>query len=743
MRILLAAALLVGASLALPRETHAGNEKLHEATVNVYRTSLTQPLWKTSAVAAIDSAFIFGGEDVSGNPIISITEWKPSPPSIHTWTTAALPTGRSSTSAVWDGQAAYIIGGITSGGPTRDVIKFVPSTSTVTTYANVLPTARSGTSAALHNGLIYIFGGYDTDELSQVLVLDPDTMTTTVHPTHLPTARTGTSAVSTGTEILVFGGHDGTSPLKQVWFFEPTVPVSSTANQLGEIPWPVWNSAAVWNGENAIVLGGRNAVEASRDIFMFNPATHEFKTYTAELDGRREAPSAVWLGDHVDFFGGRNNTAVSKWVQQFRPPSLLPAGGSLEYNVDGLGLQDDFAADGKLSLEVPVDGFIDIQGTEVPFLPTDTWLEIADDGTETTHPYENTALEGSIVGEPESFVNFFIGPSGIYGTITRPSSDGLYTKVYQFQGYEDEGGGTLRQQVILDVRQNIVDANVDLPLDPTDELGNIVPPPIGAAWPSGCTVWQSYVQLDADYQMRQVYPNSWYDRVAGGFKAHHGSYAMWKDLCIELLPRTIRGIPGVIYDDYHSRENYAQWLVSNQPNGKYLTPGTSGTSTPLSARTTNAYQLWTGHNIKTSCPGPDNGLCLYGVSLADRARHNWEGHTWEGVWRAQASASTRADSTSVAEGVDHNYDYYDATSTWQRGIVGGHELSHTYGEGNERDSCRDSSHCNIMQMWTRRANVDTYWIDKSRCEVYRWYRHYDTVYNKLPDGAWEPCPNWY
>lgn len=34
--------------------------------------------------------------------------------------------------------------------------------------------------------------------------------------------------------------------------------------------------------------------------------------------------------------------------------------------------------------------------------------------------------------------------------------------------------------------------------------------------------------------------------------------------------------------------------------------------------------------------------------------------------------------------------------------------------------------------------VQTYWIDWSRCEVYRRYFHADEY-----DGAPEPCPNWY
>jgi hypothetical protein len=99
---------------------------------------------------------------------------------------------------------------------------------------------------------------------------------------------------------------------------------------------------------------------------------------------------------------------------------------------------------------------------------------------------------------------------------------------------------------------------------------------------------------------------------------------------------------------------------------------------------------------------------------------------------------TEANAVSTVEGHDFVGDSYNAGNFRERARVGGQELSHVYGEENHRQHCKASSKCNIMSDDQATWDMAEYWIDESRCEVYRYYFHLGDEYE-----AGEPCPNWY
>jgi predicted GH43/DUF377 family glycosyl hydrolase len=177
----------------------------------------------TSAIWDGTNAYIFGGSS-GGNQII---KFNPSTESVTTLP-ATLPSARYATSAIWDGTNAYIFGGMTSGTTQSDqILKFNPSTETITTLLVKLPTARGYMSAIWDGSNAYIFGGtyYDGTGfvyLDQIIKFNPTSGTVTTLPATLPSSRAGTSAAVSFTtsassqwRILSATSTDGLSWTKQ------------------------------------------------------------------------------------------------------------------------------------------------------------------------------------------------------------------------------------------------------------------------------------------------------------------------------------------------------------------------------------------------------------------------------------------------------------------------------------------------------------------------------------------------
>lgn len=186
-----------------------------------------------SAIWDGKSAYLFGGRKAPGESIPKafldeILKFEPSKPSASVEILPVkLPHVRAYTSVVWDGKNAYIFGGGFINETydfefLDDILKFNPATNEVTTMKAKLPTGRAYTSAIWDGNNAYIFGGQtrlingSRIALDEVVRYNPSADEASILPQRLPTQREGTVAVWTGPVVYIFGGRDGTGTGSQI-----------------------------------------------------------------------------------------------------------------------------------------------------------------------------------------------------------------------------------------------------------------------------------------------------------------------------------------------------------------------------------------------------------------------------------------------------------------------------------------------------------------------------------------------
>ena len=92
-----------------------------------------------------------------------------------------LPSPRDGASAAWDGKNAYLFGGRSGSKYFDQILRFSPSTNTVSIMSAKLPSARTYTSVIWNGTYIFIFGGrVNKDFRDQVLRYDIATDTVSV-----------------------------------------------------------------------------------------------------------------------------------------------------------------------------------------------------------------------------------------------------------------------------------------------------------------------------------------------------------------------------------------------------------------------------------------------------------------------------------------------------------------------------------------------------------------------------------
>lgn len=100
---------------------------------------------------------------------------------------------------------AYLFGGRTRMGLSNQILRYDPSSSSIT-VAGTLPTPRSGLSSAYNGSFIYLFGGADAwGGLAEVLRFDPLDGSLKKMSEQLPRPTSGTGAAFDGRYIYVFG----------------------------------------------------------------------------------------------------------------------------------------------------------------------------------------------------------------------------------------------------------------------------------------------------------------------------------------------------------------------------------------------------------------------------------------------------------------------------------------------------------------------------------------------------------
>lgn len=287
-------------------------------------------------------AYVFGGITRQGTTSPDIVRFDPVARTALVEPTA-LPTPRYGTSAVWDGNYAYIFGGNNGGvGTSREeIVRYDPLTKVATVMGARLPTGRFGSSAVWDptNKVAYVFGGYGQGgATNQILRYDPATDRVTAMAATLPTARYQTSAVwdPTSNAALVFGGY-ALVPSPAISYSSPEIvrfqPALDTAVvEPASLPSGRHGTSAAWDGQYAYVFGGYNGNAGANtyldEIVRYHPLSKAVTTMHATLPTARYATSAVWdPNSRVAYVvGGSGPSGVVHEVIRYTPAPSLVAG---------------------------------------------------------------------------------------------------------------------------------------------------------------------------------------------------------------------------------------------------------------------------------------------------------------------------------------------------------------------------------------------------------------------------------
>lgn len=155
---------------------------------------------------------------------------------------------------------------------------------------------------------VYTLGGYATSPewITAHIVRYDGTDGGAESVAALPSQRFAGAAVWTGEEILVLGGAAYSRPaLDEIVSFDPQVTEVTLLEE--RLPHKVRDAAAVWTGRSVIILGGSAGTDETgfhNAIVDYDPSAKVVRTMSATLPQPMSDMAAVWTGQHVLLFGG-------------------------------------------------------------------------------------------------------------------------------------------------------------------------------------------------------------------------------------------------------------------------------------------------------------------------------------------------------------------------------------------------------------------------------------------------------
>jgi len=206
-------------------------------------------------------------------------------------------------SAIWDGENAYVFGGGNETGPKNTIIKYNPVSDQVSMMQATLPDPVTDSCAIYDGQYAYVFGGYTGQPIysNKIARYDPITDTVTVMAAKLSTQSM--SAIWDGHYAYLFGGWDGYSYYNQILRYDPVKDEITTMN--AKFPAGIKWASAVWTGTYAYIFGGNKDYDTAIDqIFRYDPVTDSVTTLTAKLPEKLYFTSAVWTSTYALIFGG-------------------------------------------------------------------------------------------------------------------------------------------------------------------------------------------------------------------------------------------------------------------------------------------------------------------------------------------------------------------------------------------------------------------------------------------------------
>jgi hypothetical protein len=164
---------------------------------------------------------------------------------------ARLPSPRELSSAVWDGQFAYVVGGYVGGvwpGSTDEVVRFDPLTGEAELLPFRLPTRNAAMAAVWTGAAAYLFGHWEYGLSDRVVRVDPAAGVAEEVGARLPGRSEGLVAGWDGDTAHVQGSR---------WVARFTPATGEVVrSDAPDIPWGPRSAAGVWAGDALHVVGG-------------------------------------------------------------------------------------------------------------------------------------------------------------------------------------------------------------------------------------------------------------------------------------------------------------------------------------------------------------------------------------------------------------------------------------------------------------------------------------------------------
>lgn len=322
--------------------------------------TLPSPREGTSAVTIPEGILLFGGSD--GGRLSEILLYDPVTERLHE-RNAELPTGRSSTAAVYDGTHVYLFGGWTAQGYSDEILRYDPQADQLETLETTLPTPRSHMAAGFDGEKIYLFGGR-TDcnpcDSDKILRYDPQTDQLETLETTLPTPRSALTAATSGNTIVLFGGVSQTPHERYDDILHFDLQTETLKPSSDRLPQPRSHTSSIAIGAYIYILGGRAcAADACDDIYAYDLEDETVTTKQLRLAGPRSLTGAAAYDGHGYIFGGTGDTRSDQILR------LSPSGaGQPIIGAPHIEQIDDLITRARDTITVPVSAH-DPRGEEI------------------------------------------------------------------------------------------------------------------------------------------------------------------------------------------------------------------------------------------------------------------------------------------------------------------------------------------------------------------------------------------
>lgn len=230
---------------------------------------------------------------------------------------ARIPTARTGMSSAAAGRYIYLFGG----GPryfrlTPDILRYDPVADVLQVMSAQLPTGLYWTSAVWDGQAIYVVAGYPWND--RILRYDPASEVVTVVKSRLARAKDSTGSVWDGRYIYILGGDYGG---EEIYRFDP----AADAIELLDAQLPIMRrNGAYWDGRYAYIFGGGlqegpYVSKYSDEIVRFDPQTEEVAILKDRLPQPMWRNPAVWDGSAFYLFGGETQDGlidprILRWV---------------------------------------------------------------------------------------------------------------------------------------------------------------------------------------------------------------------------------------------------------------------------------------------------------------------------------------------------------------------------------------------------------------------------------------------